>query len=367
MSMLRLRNDFQFALVSLFGVVAAAGVLPFAIYRFANGQVLAGIVDMGILLAIAGSVIRAWRGGNVDHAAMVTVVVGSAGCVLIGWLVGRSGALWIYAVVVASFLLIGRKRALLVSSISILALALNGKGFESLAERFEFVASAGVVSLFSFIFALRTETQKNQLETLALRDPLTGALNRRALDHELRMVIEAHRRLGITYGLVMLDLDRFKSINDTQGHEAGDLALVDFAALVQSGIRKLDLMYRIGGEEFVLIMPGTDVLGLAKICENLRARTEAGLSSQGQPITVSIGAAELKADEDGADWLARADLALYRAKRGGRNRVEVDQGSEPIAAALPEDGEADDYAVLGGQCSSCVETTETGTEVVKRA
>lgn len=86
-------------------------------------------------------------------------------------------------------------------------------------------------------------------------DPLTGALNRRALEQALRMVIEAHRRLGIAYGLVMLNLDRFKSINDTHGHEAGDIVLVNFTALVQSLIRKLDRMYRIGGEAFVLILP----------------------------------------------------------------------------------------------------------------
>ncbi len=364
MSVLRLRNDFRFALVSLFGMVVVVGVLPFAIYRFAHGQVLEGCVDIGILLVIVGSVAHAWRGGNLDLAAMVMVVVGSAGCVLIGSLVERSGAMWIYGVVVANFLLIGRKPALLVSSGAILALALTGLGFGSLAERFEFITSAAVVSLFSFIFALRTETQKVQLEAMALCDPLTGALNRRAMEQELCMVIEAHRRLDVPYGLMMLDLDLFKSINDTQGHEAGDRTLVNFAALVQSGIRKLDRMYRIGGEEFVLILPGTNVRGLATICENVRARVEAGLNSQGQPITVSIGAAELKKDEDGATWLARADLALYRAKRGGRNRVEVDQGFEPVATALPEDCEADPCKGLGSQDAA---VAGTGAQGIKHA
>ncbi len=367
MSMLRLRNDFRFALIILFGAVAAGGVLPFAIYRFANGQVLAGVVDLGIVLAIAGSVIHAWRGGNVDRAALVMVMLGSAGCVLIGSLLERSGVLWIYGVVVANFLLIGRKRALLVSSLAILALVLNGKGFGSLVERLEFAASAGVVSLFSFIFALRTETQKTQLESLALHDPLTGALNRRALEQELLTVTEAHRRLGVPYGAVMLDLDRFKSINDTQGHEAGDLVLVNFTALVQSGIRKLDRLYRVGGEEFVLILPGTKRHGLATICENLRARTEAALKSQGRSITVSIGAAELRDGECSADWLARADAALYRAKRGGRNCVHVDQGSAPAATALPEGGETDDHYIPGGLDSPCPETAEAGTEAFKRA
>ena len=244
--------------------------------------------------------------------------------------------MWMYPVVMTNFLLVGRLPALLVSGTAILVLVLHGQAFDSLIERFDFLASASMVSLFAFIFALRTEAQKEQLETLASRDPLTGVLNRRAMEQEMQLVIEAHRRLGTTYGLMLLDLDRFKSINDTQGHEAGDVVLVNFATLVQSAIRKLDRMYRLGGEEFVLILPGSNVQGLATICENIRARVESGLRRHGESITVSIGAAELKDGEVSADWLARADLALYRAKRGGRNRVEIDQGSEPVATALAD-------------------------------
>ena len=364
MSMLRLRNDFRFAIISLFGVVAVVGILPFAIYRFVNGQVLAGCVDVGILLAILGCVIHAWRGGNLDRTTMVVVVSCLVGSVWIASLVGTPGVMWMYVVVMASFLLVERKAALLLSSVAVLALVLDGQAFTSTIERFGFLASSGVVSLFAFIFALRTETQKSQLETLASRDPLTGTLNRRALEQELRTVIEAHRRSGTSYGLMMLDLDRFKSINDTQGHEAGDAVLVNFTALVQSCIRNLDQMYRIGGEEFVVVLPGAKVQGLARICESVRARVDDGLSSQGQPITVSIGAAELKDGEESADWLARADLALYRAKRGGRNRVEVDQGSELVATALPEDGEADGHEGLGGQHAPYA---ETGAEEGRRA
>ena len=244
--------------------------------------------------------------------------------------------MWMYPVVMTNFLLVGRLPALLVSGTAILVLVLHGQAFDSLIERFDFLASASMVSLFAFIFALRTEAQKEQLETLASRDPLTGVLNRRAMEQEMQLVIEAHRRLGTTYGLMLLDLDRFKSINDTQGHEAGDVVLVNFATLVQSAIRKLDRMYRLGGEEFVLILPGSNVQGLATICENIRARVESGLRRHGESITVSIGAAELKDGEVSADWLARADLALYRAKRGGRNRVEIDQGSEPVTTALAD-------------------------------
>jgi diguanylate cyclase (GGDEF)-like protein len=338
MSLSRLRTDFRFAIMSLFGLVAVVGIAPFAVYRFGNGQVLAGAVDLAIMLVIVSCVVHVWRGGNLDRTALMLIVLNTAGCMFIASLLGLPGLMWMYPVVMTNFLLVGRVPALLVSSFAIVGLVLHGQAFESVAERFVFVATAGMVSLFAFIFAHRAATQKDELETLASRDPLTGAYNRRALDQELRLAIEAHRRHGAMFGLAMLDLDRFKSINDVQGHEAGDEALVRFTSLVQSGIRKLDRMYRIGGEEFVLVLPGANVHGLATLCEAARARVEAGLRSQGQVVTVSIGAAELRGDEDGAAWLARADLALYRAKRGGRNRVEVDQGSVPVAAVMPEPG-----------------------------
>lgn len=336
MSLSRIRTDFRFAIMTLFGVIALVGILPFAVYRFANGQVLPGSVDLGIMLAIISGMIYVWRGGNLERTASVMVVLYTAGCVLVASLIGLPGLMWMYPVVMTNFLLVGRVPALLVSSLAILVLVLHGQAFDSVAERFGFLATMGVVSLFAFIFAHRTATQKEQLEALAARDPLTGAYNRRALDQDLRMAIEAHRRYGATSGLAMLDLDWFKPINDVQGHEAGDEALVRFTTQVQAGIRKLDRIYRLGGDEFVLMLPGANVKGLASLCEAVRARVEAGLRSQGQSITVSIGAAELRGDEDSAAWLARADLALYRAKRGGRNRVEVDQGSVPLAAALPE-------------------------------
>ena len=341
MSMSRLRTDFRFAILTLFGVIAVVGIMPFAVYRFATGQVLAGSVDLALVAGIVAGTIWGWRGGDNDLISLLMVIFYTTGCVVLTTVVGTPGLLWMYPVVMTNFLLVGRKPALLVSAVGILVLVIHDHAFETQIERFDFLASASVVSLFAFIFALRTATQKDQLETLASRDPLTGVFNRRALDQELRLAIEARRSLGATFGLMMLDLDQFKSINDAQGHEAGDDVLVQFTALVQSGIRKLDRMYRIGGEEFVLVLPGANVQRLESLCENVRARVEARLSSQGKIVTVSIGAAELSAGEDSASWLARADLALYRAKRGGRNRVEIDQGSDPTAVALPEDGDSD--------------------------
>jgi two-component system, cell cycle response regulator len=128
----------------------------------------------------------------------------------------------------------------------------------------------------------------------------------------------------------MLDIDYFKSINDTYGHDAGDDVLRDLALRVKRSIRGIDLACRTGGEEFVIVMPETDMAVAAMVAERLRRRIAAEPFSinQGQrtiPVTLSIGIAALRGqDDNAASLLKRADQALYRAKRDGRNRVVPD-------------------------------------------
>ena len=323
MSLYRLRTDFQFAIATLFGVVAVIGILPFAIYRFSHGQTLAGVVDTGIMLCICGGVIDAWRGGDLGRLGLLLVLVANIGCVIIASLLGWPGLLWMYPVIVASFLLVSRMRAIVMVGLAIAFLVIHGAAFDGDLHRVVFLITAVVVALFAWIFAHRTERQRLQLESLAARDPLTGTGNRRAMEQELSRAIEVHRRQLGTFALALLDLDHFKRINDNFGHEAGDETLMAFADLVLASIRTIDRFYRIGGEEFVLLLPGVAGSDLRAVCENLRLKVANGLHCRDEVVTVSIGAAALCRDDDAASWLARADEALYRAKHGGRNRVEV--------------------------------------------
>jgi len=129
---------------------------------------------------------------------------------------------------------------------------------------------------------------------------------------------------------MVLDIDYFKSINDTHGHDAGDDVLRDFALRIKRSIRGIDLACRVGGEEFVIVMPETDMAVAAMVAERLRRRiaTEPFSIHQGSkslPVTLSIGIAALRGhDDSSAALMKRADQALYRAKRDGRNRVVPD-------------------------------------------
>jgi two-component system cell cycle response regulator len=165
---------------------------------------------------------------------------------------------------------------------------------------------------------------------MAITDALTGLFNRRYMESHLGTLIEQAASRGKPLSTLVIDIDYFKSINDTHGHEAGDDVLRDFALRIKRSIRGIDLACRYGGEEFVIVMPETDMAVAAMVAERLRRRiaAEPFTIAQGArhiPVTISIGIAGLRGREDNAaSLLKRADQALYRAKRDGRNRVVPD-------------------------------------------
>ena len=320
----RLRTDFQLTIITMFGGCAVFGILPFAVYRFLSGNPIAGVVDTFLVLSISGAVVYAWRTGDTKRPGIFLATVNTSGSVLVAAILGVPGLLWMYTTLLANFFIVSRRLATILTAASLAILALHGKAFQSRSQMVSFLATASLVSLFAFIFAYRTETQRLQLEALATHDPLTGLHNRRAMEQELQIAIEVHKRNHVSFGLVMLDLDHFKRVNDQYGHDAGDRVLVAFADLIRKFTRKVDRVFRFGGEEFILLLPSVEILGLQTATANLRGNIAAELRGPGGPVTISLGAAVLNENEDWHSWLHRADSALYRAKESGRDRVVVD-------------------------------------------
>jgi two-component system cell cycle response regulator len=165
---------------------------------------------------------------------------------------------------------------------------------------------------------------------MAITDGLTGLYNRRYMESHLGALVEQASARGKPLTALVLDIDYFKSVNDTHGHDAGDDVLREFAMRIKKSIRGIDLACRLGGEEFVIIMPETDMAVATIVAERLRRRIASEPfpivhGSQAIDVTISIGIATLDGAEDtAATILKRADQALYRAKRDGRNRVVAD-------------------------------------------
>jgi two-component system cell cycle response regulator len=168
--------------------------------------------------------------------------------------------------------------------------------------------------------------EKARLVRLALTDDQTQTFNRRYEMPRLEEEISRSRRYGTPLSLLMLDLDRFKNVNDQHGHATGDRVLEEFADRVRAATRRHDVFIRRGGEEFVLIMPSTDAAEARAVAERIRIRVAARPFLSGDEKirqTVSIGVATWTRDEDAFELEHRADTALYRAKDSGRDRVIV--------------------------------------------
>jgi diguanylate cyclase (GGDEF)-like protein len=172
----------------------------------------------------------------------------------------------------------------------------------------------------------RLQAEISELRQLIRTDPLTGLSNVRHFRETLEHELERTRRSGQPTALIMVDLDHFKRINDTWGHEAGNKALIQTAAVLNLNTRKLDIPCRYGGEEFAVILPTTELLTARRVAERLRAAIEATaipLETTTLRFTASLGLAiYTRHDRDSTEqFIACADQQLYRAKQDGRNRV----------------------------------------------
>lgn len=173
------------------------------------------------------------------------------------------------------------------------------------------------------LYSEEREKMVGELRRLATTDNLTGIHNRMKLELLLTAEVLRSRRYNRPLSVILIDVDKFKSVNDTYGHLAGDTVLKDIARLLKENIRESDYVGRWGGEEFLVINPETSAHGASSLAEKLRKNIEEHKFQIVGAKTISLGVATLQGEEWEEDMLKRADQALYRAKNGGRNRVEM--------------------------------------------
>lgn len=318
---LQMRGNLRLAVVTLFSVSSFVIIGPFAIYRVTTGDWAIVIADALILAIFAALTVLAWEYGRVRLAANLYAVAASlAGLVTV--LVLGVNPVWVFGLLVGNFLMAETRVAAIASIVVIGCVAFQPDTFATMADYFAFLAVATMVSLFSLIFAAHVDTQHSQLTSLAARDGLTGAFNRRSLDDDLRLLTRSGAVDG-PLSLALIDLDDFKRLNDEYGHDLGDRILVDLTKIAVSSTREKDRFYRYGGDEFVLLMPRTARAGAEVAVRNLCRQVTERLECPDGEVRVSAGMAERRAGESVEEWLGRADQALLSAKRSGKGRVET--------------------------------------------
>lgn len=196
--------------------------------------------------------------------------------------------------------------------------------------------------LCCLIYPLKNAAQYQRALRLAYTDPLTGVSNRASFNDSVRREMSHAQRTGKALSLIFLDIDHFKSVNDHYGHDGGDFTLASMARRVKDNLRGGDMLFRTGGEEFVILLRDTDLDGAEQLAERIRLSVEHYILAYGMEtikVTVSLGISSWRENESAEAFIKRADNALYQAKKSGRNRVVVSAARQ--RREKPESGSAD--------------------------
>lgn len=315
----RFQHNSKLHIIVLLGSATAFTLSLFAVYRAGQGQWTAAGIDAAIVALIGGAVVYAVRTGRSSGPGAFLCVNNSASCAVACCVIGPASLPWVYLVLMTNFFIAGARQALFFNVLLSVAVLLMPGMFLLPIDRVSAAVAAALVTLFAYLFALRVSSDHQELEELASLDVLTGLPNRRMMERALEDALRGRRGGTHGYGLVIIDIDHFKEVNDRFGHAAGDAAIADLATILKFEMRKQDRVFRFGGEEFVVLLCVDGHAGLRAAGERLRQAVRDGLRGPGGRITVSLGAAMVGDEERWQDWFSLADTALYQAKNSGRD------------------------------------------------
>ncbi|MBT9312031.1 GGDEF domain-containing protein [Leptothoe kymatousa TAU-MAC 1615] len=322
---LQATSDFLRTSFLRLALVAIVFITPFAIYNFLVAQYLISIICWAILIAFtvnAGLIV--WHNRYrivLTQFGLVPIIL-----LLLVVLLGQQetiGIFWCYPAAGSFHFMLPRRHAWLSTAVLFGVSIPLVSAFVPPNLAIRIVVTLALVSIAAAVFVRVITEQQHQLRVQAMTDPLTGLLNRTLLHETLDWAIEQSKRSELPMSLVAFDIDHFKSVNDTYGHDVGDDVLCRVSTLVKERVRRVDKVFRLGGEEFLILLHGTGKDAAQRVAEDLRERIALLELLPERSVTVSVGLATLQPNEDWTAWMKRSDNNLYRAKTGGRNRVEV--------------------------------------------
>lgn len=317
----RVNSDFQLAVLTYVTLVLSFGVIPIACYRFILGDYLLSLTEFIITILCLSSLTYAWVKNDVKIAAHIMSITIMVTLIIVAKLAGLVAGFWLLCCVNIVFALVKPKNALLIICPALISLFFLDGIFNSSVEKLSYFASITTTTILAYLFSSHISKQQNDLISMTLTDSLTGAGNRRAADEELDIALHDYQRTNDHYSIIALDIDHFKLINDTYGHQIGDKTLITLVALLKLESRSTDRVFRVGGEEFLIIGKLNTKKQTIEYAEKIRKTIEESHLIENHKVTISIGATQLSSSDDVDSVINRADKALYQAKAQGRNRV----------------------------------------------
>ena len=312
-------HDQIFYRFSLAGLIL---IFPFSFHNLYQGKYLSGVSSLLVLLIFLVDAIamRVGKKPPIPPSIVCIPIIFGIGITIknLGFIV----AVWIYPAIILFFFILPRNQANIIGILTVIVVTLTAHYYEyDIQVTSRIFASSLLTLIFINILFGFINQLNDKLQNAAIIDDLTGVYNRRHLQTTLKNVFNYKKRYSTTYSLLSLDIDHFKLINDEYGHFVGDDVLRKFTRVLQESLRKVDSIFRVGGEEFTILLPEADLQQAARVAEKIRDKISNELQLYNKTITVSIGAGELKDEESMDDLLKRCDKAMYKAKQQGRNRV----------------------------------------------
>lgn len=310
----------------IFPFLGGTAIGGFGVHRLITGELALAGFDFFIAMLFYGLTVYTYLTGKETAARFISAGISVIGPLFFLNVFDTAGIYWVYSSTIVIFYLVSYRWAIGFNAVMLLGVAAIYWNIDySPVQFYSFIVTIGLINLFSLLFALNEARNRAQLQALSLRDDLTGVGNRRAFIERMGETISIHKRYGLPASLVCLDIDKFKDINDTLGHATGDRAIRGLATYITAMLRESDHLFRIGGDEFVIVADGADHDSALHLTEKIRQGVASKNLVPGQQMTISLGLAVLD-DEDTIDtWLARADEALYNAKNAGRNQVHSER------------------------------------------
>ncbi len=323
----RHQTDFHLKSTFWLSVTAATLILPFGFYHLSHQY---GGIGIGAVITSLSLYMVAWLCHRKTYKTIYTFIWLTPFTTLfvayLTNLLGITGTYWCYSTLILYYFMMSERQAWISNIIFALVNVPQVWLLFETDEATRFTVTFTLVSAYSAIFLHIVARQYSELQKMAITDKLTDVYNRTLLKDSLEQAIHQANRTNTPFTLIILDVDHFKEINDELGHDIGDNVLVQLGLFLKDFLRDSDKVFRIGGEEFLILLYNTDEANSIETAEKIRKGIENLSLIPGRTVTVSIGVAVLSLDSDWKQWMKSCDSNLYEAKNSGRNRVVVSKG-----------------------------------------